>query len=82
MDEKQNEDDKDDEDHEEKDEGHDEKEDVPSLADKTFTIKDGDMAKLAEEPRNIEWLQICDPMQVPLEGETGWREMERGYFNP
>jgi len=43
---------------------------------------DGDMAKLAEEPRNIEWLQICDPMQIPLEGETGWREMERVYFNP
>ena len=43
---------------------------------------DGDMAKLAEEPRNIEWLQMCDPMQIPLEGETGWREMERVYFNP
>lgn len=43
---------------------------------------DGDMAKLAEEPRNIEWLQICDPMQIPLDGETGWREMERVYFNP
>jgi L-rhamnose mutarotase len=43
---------------------------------------DADMAKLAEEPRNIEWLETCDPMQVPLEGETGWREMERVYFNP
>jgi L-rhamnose mutarotase len=43
---------------------------------------DADMAKLAKEPRNIEWLQICDPMQIPLEGETGWREMERVYFNP
>ena len=43
---------------------------------------DGDMATLAEEPRNIEWLQMCDPMQIPLEGETGWREMERAYFNP
>jgi L-rhamnose mutarotase len=42
---------------------------------------DGDMAKLAAEPRNIEWLKICDPMQIPLEGETGWREMERVYFN-
>ena len=42
---------------------------------------DADMAKLAEEPRNIEWLKICDPMQIPLEGETGWREMERVYFN-
>ena len=43
---------------------------------------DGDMAKLDAEPRNTEWLQICDPMQIPLEGETGWREMERAYFNP
>ena len=43
---------------------------------------DADMAELAKEPRNIEWLQMCDPMQIPLEGETGWREMERAYFNP
>jgi len=43
---------------------------------------EGDMARLAEEPRNIDWLKICDPMQIPLEGETGWREMERAYFNP
>lgn len=43
---------------------------------------DQDMAKLAEEPRNIEWLKVCDPMQIPLEGETGWREMKRAYFNP
>ena len=43
---------------------------------------DGDMAELAKEPRNIEWLEMCDPMQIPLEGDTGWREMERVYFNP
>jgi len=43
---------------------------------------DGDMAKLAKEPRNIKWLKVCDPMQLPLEGETGWRELERVYFNP
>ena len=42
---------------------------------------EGDMAELAKEPRNIEWLKVCDPMQIPLEGETGWREMERAYFN-
>jgi len=42
---------------------------------------DADMAELAKEPRNAEWLQICDPMQIPLEGETGWREMQRVYFN-
>jgi len=27
-------------------------------------------------------LKMCDPMQIPLQGETGWREMERAYFNP
>ena len=42
---------------------------------------DADMAKLAAEPRNREWLTICDPLQRPLEGETGWVVMERVYFN-
>ena len=42
---------------------------------------DGDMAKLAEEPRNIEWLKVCDPMQVPLPGKKGWTKMERMYYN-
>jgi L-rhamnose mutarotase len=42
---------------------------------------ESDMAALAKEPRNIEWLKICDPMQLPLAGEKGWREMERIYFN-
>lgn len=40
-----------------------------------------DMAKLAKEPRNIAWLKMCDPMQIPLPGEKGWREMEQVYFN-
>jgi len=42
---------------------------------------EADMATLDKHPRNIEWLKICDPMQVPLEGETGWAEMEQVYFN-
>lgn len=42
----------------------------------------GDMAKLAEEPRNIEWLEMCDPMQIPLPGAEGWTEMEQVYYNP
>jgi L-rhamnose mutarotase len=42
---------------------------------------EGDMAKLAAEKRNIEWLKICDPMQTPLPGADGWTEMERVYFN-
>ena len=41
-----------------------------------------DMAALAAEPRNQEWLVRCDPMQAPLEGETGWATMEQVYFNP
>ena len=40
-----------------------------------------DMAKLAKEPRNIEWLKVCDPMQVPIKGYKSWAEMEQVYFN-
>jgi L-rhamnose mutarotase len=43
---------------------------------------EGDMAKMAKEPRTIEWLKKCDPMQIPLPGATGWTPMERAYFNP
>jgi len=42
---------------------------------------DADMARLAAEPRNEEWLKICDPMQMPLPGAKGWTVMERVYFN-
>jgi L-rhamnose mutarotase len=41
-----------------------------------------DMAALAAEPRNREWLVRCDPMQVPLDEEPGWSVMKRVYFNP
>lgn len=43
---------------------------------------EGDMERLAAEPRNIEWLKVCDPMQVPLEGYESWAEMELVYYNP
>lgn len=43
---------------------------------------EADMAALAAEPRNQQWLVRCDPMQAPLEGESGWAVMERVYFNP
>ena len=48
-----------------------------------YTGKDfeADMAKLAAEPRNKEWLAICDPMQIPLEGHDSWAEMELVYRN-
>ena len=42
---------------------------------------DGDMANFAKEPRNIEWLKKCDPLQIPLPGAKGWTEMESVYFN-
>jgi len=42
---------------------------------------EADMGKLSKHPRNIEWLKICDPMQIPLEGYDGWAEMEQVYYN-
>jgi L-rhamnose mutarotase len=42
---------------------------------------EADMAALAKEERNIEWLKVCDPMQVPLKGYDGWAEMEQIYYN-
>ena len=42
---------------------------------------DADMAELARKDRNIEWLKVCDPMQIPLEGYDGWAEMELVYYN-
>ena len=40
-----------------------------------------DMAALAAHPRNIEWLNSCDSMQIPLPGTNGWSEMESIFFN-
>ena len=40
-----------------------------------------DMAKLNKHPRNVEWLKLCDPMQLPLDGYQGWAEMEQIYYN-
>jgi hypothetical protein len=28
------------------------------------------------------WLEICDPMQVLLQRNIGWDEMDRIYYNP
>jgi len=42
---------------------------------------EGDMEKLGLEPRNKEWLKVCDPMQLSLPGSSGWTEMERIYYN-
>ncbi len=43
---------------------------------------EADMATLTVDPRYTEWLEVCDPMQVPLPGECGWAKMEQIYFNP
>ena len=42
---------------------------------------EGDMAKIAAEPRNMEWLSVTDGMQIPLPGEEGWAMMEEVYHN-
>ena len=42
---------------------------------------EGDMAKLAAEPRNNEWLLVTDAMQIPLEGQKTWALMEEVYHN-
>jgi len=42
---------------------------------------DGDMARLAREQRNMDWLRVTDPMQVPLGGHTTWAPMEEVYHN-
>jgi L-rhamnose mutarotase len=42
---------------------------------------EGDMARLAAEPRNKKWLSICDPMQIPLKGYKSWAQMEEVYHN-
>jgi L-rhamnose mutarotase len=33
---------------------------------------ESDLAALARGPRNLAWLDVCNPMQLPLEGEQGW----------
>ena len=41
---------------------------------------DADMARLAAEPRNQEWLATCGPMQIPFPGEPTWKQMQRVYY--
>ena len=42
---------------------------------------ESDMKLLDAEPRNKLWLELCDPMQLPLEGEISWKVMKRIYAN-
>lgn len=41
----------------------------------------GDMARLQAHPRHVEWLRLCDPMQLPLPGGTSWKPIDQVYFN-
>lgn len=43
---------------------------------------EGDMAKLATEPRNQKWLSVTGPMQAPLPGERSWAMIKEVYHNP
>ena len=43
---------------------------------------EGDMAKMAAEPRNQAWLKVTDAMQLPLKGEKTWAKMKTIYYNP
>lgn len=40
-----------------------------------------DLKALANDPRNQEWMEVCDPLQLPLPGELGWAIMKQVYFN-
>jgi len=39
-----------------------------------------DMAALEKEPRNQYWLEICNPMQIPLQGEIRMGGHETGIL--
>lgn len=41
-----------------------------------------DMEKLNAEPRNIEWLSVTAPMQIPLGDSAAWSMMREVYHNP
>jgi L-rhamnose mutarotase len=40
-----------------------------------------DMAEIGAKDRNIAWLKVCDPMQIPFKGKNSWSEMEQVYYN-
>jgi L-rhamnose mutarotase len=40
------------------------------------------MARLNTHPRRVEWLRLCEPMQLPFPGEKSWSMMGPVYFNP
>lgn len=42
---------------------------------------EGDMARLAAEPRNADWLAVTTPMQVPVRDAKAWAMMREVYHN-
>jgi L-rhamnose mutarotase len=40
-----------------------------------------DSAWLGAQPENQGWLALTDAMQIPLEGQTGWSQMEQVFLN-
>jgi len=40
-----------------------------------------DMEALAKKERNIAWLKVCDPMQIPFKDQNSWSVMEQVYYN-
>jgi L-rhamnose mutarotase len=40
-----------------------------------------DMARLQFEDRDIAWHLQCDPMQLSIDQNNGWADMECVYFN-
>ena len=48
----------------------------------TGTNREHDMALLDGEPRNKDWLKVCDPMQRSITpGKEGWTMSELVYYN-
>jgi L-rhamnose mutarotase len=45
------------------------------------TDYEGDMKRLASEPRNKAWLAVTDRLQTPLPGQSGWAMMQQVYHN-
>jgi len=43
---------------------------------------EADMARLNADPRNVAWLALCDPMQVPLPGHKSWTIIDSIFFQP
>jgi L-rhamnose mutarotase len=46
------------------------------------TDYEGDMKRLAAEPRNKAWLAVTDQLQIPFPGQSGWAIMQQVYYNP